>query len=38
MPIEEFYQKGGKELIDISSLNKYSRPDQRRLPSMLSNV
>jgi hypothetical protein len=38
MSIEEFYQKSGKELIEISSLYNYSRPDQRRLPSTLFNV
>ena len=38
MPIEEFYQKGGQELIGISSQYSYSRPDQRILPSIISNV
>jgi hypothetical protein len=38
MSIEEFYQKSGKELIEISSLYSYSRPDQRRLPSTLFNL
>ncbi len=40
--LEEFYKNEGKESIEISNLSKlnyiYSRPDQRKLPSMLSNV
>ncbi len=42
MSIEEFYKNEGKEIIEITNLSKsaynYSRPDQRKLPSMLSNV
>lgn len=38
MPIEEFYRKSGQELIEISSHYSYSRPDQRILPSIISNV
>ncbi|CAF3898028.1 unnamed protein product [Rotaria magnacalcarata] len=38
--IEDFYRNDGKEMIEINSnsqLYSYSRPDQRKLPSMLSN-
>ncbi|CAF3083172.1 unnamed protein product [Rotaria socialis] len=38
--IEDFYKNDGKEMIEInnnSQLYSYSRPDQRKLPSMLSN-
>ncbi len=35
--IEEFYKNEGKESIEIINYI-YSRPDQRKLPSMLSNV
>ncbi|CAF0811124.1 unnamed protein product [Rotaria sordida] len=38
--IEEFYKRGGKEMIEINNLSKvysYPRPDQRKLPSISSN-
>lgn len=35
--IEEFYKNEGQEIIEITNFI-YSRPDQRKLPSMLSNV
>ncbi len=38
LSIKEFYKNEGKEIIEITNLLKYSRPDQRQLPSMLSNV
>jgi hypothetical protein len=38
MSIEEFQKNQGEEVIDIVQQYYYKRPDQRKLPSMLSNV